>query len=105
MKRFGMTLMTVTAVLLVAGLGVKVTARPADTGGISGTIHFQGKAPVLHPIAMDKDPVCVSQQPEAVLPEDGRVNANGTLPNAFVYISKGTGNLSGHVPANSATLT
>jgi plastocyanin len=54
---------------------------------------------------MDKDPVCASEQSGTVLPEDGRVNPNGTLPNAFVYISKGTGDLSTHAPANAVTLT
>jgi plastocyanin len=105
MKKFGMAFMTVTAALLVVGFGAKVMARASDTGGISGTVHFQGKAPALRPIVMDKDPVCASQQSGTVLPEDGRVNANGTLPNAFVYISKGTGNLSLPAPANSVTLT
>ncbi len=39
-----------------------------------------------------------------MLPEYGRVSANGTLPNEFVYISKG-GNLTMLAPANSVTLT
>ena len=105
MKRFGIVLTFVTAALLAVGFGARVMARGSDTGGISGTIHFQGKAPALRPILMDKDPVCASKQTGTVLPEDGRVNSNATLPNAFVYISKGTGSLSGHVPANSVTLT
>ena len=105
MKRFRVALMTATAVLLAVGFAAKVMARASDAGGISGTVHFQGKAPSLRPIVMDKDPVCAGEQSGTVLSEDGRVNANGTLPNAFVYISKGSGNLSGHVPANSVTLT
>ena len=59
----------------------------------------------MRPISMAKDPVCASLHPEGVLPEDGRVNANGTLPNAFVYISKGTGNLSSAAPREPVTLT
>ncbi len=105
MKSFGIAFTAAIAALLTIGFGARVMARASDTGGISGTVHFQGKAPVLRPIAMDKDPVCAREQSGTVLSEDGRVNANGTLPNAFVYISKGTGNLSGHVPASSATLT
>jgi len=105
MKRFGIAIAVAAAALLAVGFAARVMARASDAGGISGTVHFQGKAPVQRPISMDKDPVCVSQQSGTVLPEDGRVNDNATLPNAFVYISKGTGNLSGHVPANSATLT
>jgi plastocyanin len=105
MKKFEMVCMSVATMLLVAGFGVKVAARAADAGGISGKIYFQGKAPALRPILMDKDPVCASEQSGTVLPEDGRVNPNGTLPNAFVYISKGTGDLSTHAPANAVTLT
>jgi len=105
MKEFSIACISLVAVLLVAGSSVKVAALAADSGRISGKVHFQGKAPALRPIEMDKDPICASEQPESVLPEDGRVNANGTLPNAFVYISKGTGDLSTRAPANSVTLT
>jgi plastocyanin len=105
MKRFGMAIMTVAALLVAASFGARVNARPADGSGISGKIYFKGKAPELRPISMDKDPVCASEQSGTVLPEDGRVNANGTLPNAFVYISKGTGNLTVKAPPNSVTLT
>jgi plastocyanin len=102
MKRFEIILATLAAVLLMAGLSLRATARPADNGSISGKIVYQGKPPVLHPISMEKDPVCA---PEAgpMLPEDGRVNDNGTLPNAFVYISKGAAKMS--APPNSVTLT
>jgi len=102
MKRFEIVLATMAAVLLIAGLSLRATARPADNGSISGKISYQGKPPVLHPISMEKDPVCA---PEAgpMLPEDGRVNDNATLPNAFVYISKGARKMS--APPNSVTLT
>lgn len=115
MRKFGTARMGVpTAVLrlaqgagllLIAGMGAIVMAGTSGGGEISGTIHFQGKAPTLQAINLDKDPVCVSEQSGTVLPEDGRVNANGTLPNAFVYISNGTGDLSAHAPANSVTLS
>jgi hypothetical protein len=107
------------ALLLVAGLNVMVnllarasmpemlqtSASAPGVSGIAGTVYFRGQAPQLRPILMDKDPVCVSLQSGTVLPEDGRVNANGTLPNAFVYVSKGTGNLLAPAPANPVTLT
>jgi plastocyanin len=109
MTKFGIACMCTVAVVLmvglVAGLGAKATARPADGGGISGKVYFHGAAPSLRPIVMDKDTVCASEQSGTILAEDGRVNANGTLPNAFVYISKGTGNLSIPAPPNSVTLT
>ncbi len=105
MKKFGIAFTMVAAALLAGGFGRAVMAGASGDGGISGKIYFHGKAPELRPILMDKDPVCASEQPETVLPEDGRVNSNGTLPNAFVYISKGTGNLTVPAPPNSVTLT
>jgi len=104
MKRFGTAFIIVTAALLAVGF-VRVMARASDSGSLSGTVHFQGKAPDLRPIVMDKDRVCANEQTGTVLAEDGRVNANGTLPNAFVYISKAAGNLSAAAPSNSVTLT
>ena len=95
----------VAAVLLAAGLSVlansavRASSRRAAQGGrdgeIAGKVYFKGEAPRLRRIMMDKDPVCASLHPEGVMPEDGRVNTNGTLPNAFVYVSKGAENLSG----------
>lgn len=116
--RMGFVSLMVVA-LLLAGSGFAVSspargnaktalqssANASGTGEISGKVYFRGNAPQLRPILMDKDPVCVSEQSGTVLPEDGRVNANGTLPNAFVYIAKGTGNLSATTPANPVTLT
>ncbi len=76
--------------LMLAAVGLVITAgAQSGQGNIAGRVNFQGKPPQLRPIVMDKDPVCVSEQSGAVLPQDGRVNANGTLPNAFVYVSKG----------------
>jgi len=106
MKRFGIALTIAAATLLAVGFVVRVMASASDTGSLSGTVHFQGKAPDLRPIVMDKDRVCANEQTGTVLAEDGRVNANGTLPNAFVYISKAAGsNLSTTAPSNSVTLT
>ena len=78
---------------------------PATGGRIVGVVNFRGEAPKFRPISMEKDPVCASEHEGPVLPEDGRVNANGTLPNAFIYIEKGTGDLSVPTPQNSESLT
>src|SRR5690348_13822475 len=95
-------------VLLAAGASVLANSRRAGQGGasgeIAGKVYFKGEAPRLRRIMLDKDPVCASLHPEGVLPEDGRVNANGTLPNAFVYVSKGTENLSGAAATEPVTL-
>lgn len=45
---------------------------------------------VLLPLDMKKDPVCVSENSATVYAQDGAVNSNGTLPNAFVYIKQGS---------------
>lgn len=103
------------AILLAAGVSVlansavRANSRRAAQGGgsgeIAGKVYFKGEAPRLRRIMMDKDPVCASLHPEGVLPEDGRVNTNGTLPNAFVYISKGAENFSGAAATEPVTLT
>lgn len=116
--RIGFISLSVVA-LLLAGSGLAVTSRArasaktvlhssattSETSEIVGKVYFRGKTPELRPILMDKDPVCASEQSGTVLPEDGRVNANGTLPNAFVYIATGAANLSAPVPASPVTLT
>lgn len=106
MKKFAMALTIVAFAFVAASLGAKIRGEQAAGGsGIAGKIYFKGKAPELRPISMDKDPVCASEQSGTVLAEDGRVNSNGTLPNAFVYISKGSGDLNVPPPPNSVTLT
>lgn len=93
------------AALVVTGSRAQMKGSAGSGGQISGKVYFHGKAPELRPFSMDKDPVCASELAGEALPEDGRVNSNGTLPNAFVYISGGSGNLSTPPPPNSATLT
>ena len=107
MKKVGIVvgIAMAAAAMLMVGLGTQARAGAAGEGGISGKVYFHGKAPELRPLSMDKDPVCASSQSGEVLPEDGHVNSNGTLPNAFVYISGGSGNLSTPAPKNSVTLT
>lgn len=93
------------ALTFVANVGAQVKAGVTSGNEITGKVYFHGKAPELRPISMVKDPVCASELSGEALPEDGRVNSNGTLPNAFVYVSKGPGNLSAPAPSNSVTLT
>jgi plastocyanin len=61
----------------------------ANSGTITGTIQFTGKAPKRIPIDMGQDPVC-SLAP-ANLTEQYVVD-NGGLENVFVYIKSGLGN-------------
>lgn len=117
--KFGMAYATLEATLLLVGVGFgrNVRARPVATpsrqagatesgaGDITGKVNFRGKPPQLHPLLMSADPVCASVQSGKALAEDGRVNANNTLPNVFVYISKGTGNLKMPAPTKMVTIT
>lgn len=117
--KFRMAYATLEATLLLVGIGFgrNVRARPVATpseqagakdsgaGDITGKVSFRGKPPQLHPLLMVADPICASEQSGKALPEDGRVNANNTLPNVFVYISKGIGNLKMSAPTKMVTIT
>ncbi len=62
----------------------------ATAAGISGIIEFSGKRPQTAPIDMSQDQDCAKMQAAAPkLDESLAVNANGTLPNVFVYLKKG----------------
>jgi hypothetical protein len=63
--------------------------NPATVGTITGRVGFEGGKPELHVIRMDADPGCAKGNSGRVYAEDGKVNANGTLPNVFVYVKSG----------------
>lgn len=65
-------------------------AQPA-TGSIIGKVIFQGAPPERRKLDMSADPVCTAKNPEPVLAQDGAVNPDGTLPNAFVYLKDVSG--------------
>jgi Carboxypeptidase regulatory-like domain len=89
-SRFFLTVILGAAMLaaLCAGVvGRFSTGAQASTGGtIEGTIHFEGTPPKRAKLDMGADPYCAGAHSEPVLAQDGAVNSNGTLPNAFVYI-------------------
>ena len=80
-------------------------AAAAGGGELAGKVYFKGSKPKLQAIDMMSDSVCASEQSGSVFAQDGEVNNNGALPNAFVYIKSGTGNLSVPTPHNSVVLT
>lgn len=110
----------VIAVLLMAGCGEKEPevgeqaeapaeqqATPIDqstVGSISGKISFEGTKPKLARIMMDQDPVCVQKHTGPVYTEDGMVNDDGTLPNAFVYVKTGAEKYTFATPTGSVEL-
>jgi plastocyanin len=88
--------------LLLLGAGCKKTSTGttepaknyttidwANSGTISGTIHFTGKAPQRIAIDMGQDPVC-SLAPSNLTEQ--YIVENGGLANVFVYIKDGLGN-------------
>ncbi len=67
-----------------------VPVDPATVGTLTGKVTFEGEKPKLKAIAMDQDPVCVKKHAAGPAHfEDGEVNADGTVPNVFVYIKEG----------------
>jgi len=57
---------------------------------IIGTITFDGKAPVLRPIAMDAEPVCAKKHAGHPVQNEMLVLGNGqTMGNVMVWVSKG----------------
>jgi plastocyanin len=57
---------------------------------ITGTVTFDGKAPVLRPIAMDAEPVCLKKHAgHAVQPEMLVLGTGNTMANILVWVSKG----------------
>src|SRR5437879_3511701 len=112
---------TIIAAFFLAGCGKKeteTTEQPATTteqqatpidqstvAEITGKVGFQGDKPKLSVIHMDQDPVCVEKhQGQTVHVEDGEVNANGTLPNVFVYVKEGADKYTFPTPTEPLTL-
>jgi plastocyanin len=76
----------------------------STVGDVTGTVKFEGEKPKLRAIMMDQDPVCVKKHTAPVYPEDGEVNANGTLPNAFIYVKTGAEKYTFPTPTDPVTL-
>jgi len=120
-KQKFLSILSILALLSLAGCGEKKTevseqpsqpAQPAPgvpvdaatVGEITGKVMFDGTKPKLARIMMDQDPVCVGKHKGPVYAEDGEVNANGTLPNVFVYVKEGAEKYSFPTPGEPAVL-
>jgi len=101
-KRSFLACGVVLAAALVAIVALVVSAAPGPstgasktapqaTGSITGRVLFQGTPPERRKLNMSADPVCETRNPQPTLAEDGAVNSNGTLPNAFVYLKNVSG--------------
>ena len=71
-------------------------AAAAGSASVTGSVRFEGTAPIQEKVKMAADPVCDQQHTEPVYLEDVVVNANGTLKNVVVFVKEG---LSGTFPA------
>ncbi len=69
--------------------GVYTTIDENTAGTITGTIHFEGKAPERIAIDMDQDPVCGAADNNYT---EQYVVHDGGLQNVFVYVKDGLGN-------------
>ena len=56
---------------------------------ITGTIVFDGKPPVMKPLAMDADPACAKKHSKPVLAERLVLGSGNTMGNVLVWVSKG----------------
>ncbi len=90
---------TFALVLAGCGTGSRKTSpaplappvNPATAASITGTVKFQGTAPVLRPIDMSAAPACVKANPSPVTPPVVLQGANGGLANVVVYVKSGLG--------------
>ena len=105
MKRVGLSMLVCLLPLLITGCGKTTPERtegpraaapvkptpidPSIVGTIAGQVSFAGRKPKVHVIRMDADPACTKGNSAPVYAEDGKMNANGTLPNVFVYVKSG----------------
>jgi plastocyanin len=104
-KKFGVLIAAISLIAILRPMSGRGRRGDADAGAVKGTIFFQGTKPHLPEISMAQDKVCASEQTGPVYPADGRVNGNGTLPNAFLYIKEGLGNHTYQPPSTPVTLT
>lgn len=87
-KRVSCALMLLL-LLLTAGRPTVCAQNQTADGKIFGTVRFEGTPPKPAPLSMSKDRNCESAHPAPAYSEDGQVNANGTLPNVFIFIKQG----------------
>jgi plastocyanin len=76
----------------------------ATVGEVTGKVTFDGAKPKQARIMMDQDPVCVKKHNGPVMAEDGAVNADGTLPNVFIYVKSGAEKYTFATPTDAVTL-
>ena len=72
---------------------------------ITGTVTFEGKPPVMKPLAMDADPACAKKHTKPVLSERLVLGSGNAMGNILVWVSKGVpAGKTFPVPKNPVTL-
>ena len=75
------------------------------TGEITGKVLFEGPKPKPVVLKMKTDPECQREnQGRTVYQQDGEVNADGTLPNVFLFVKSGTGHQHFRAPKQPVVL-
>ena len=76
--------------ILLLLLTILFTVSFTVAGNVNGKINFKGTAPKPQKIKMNADAKCVKlHNNKEVLSDAVIINANSTLKNVFVYVSKG----------------
>ena len=88
---FAAAFMVILALVAAAAPKNAKPPAPQATGSITGKVLFQGAPPERRKLNMSADSVCETKNTAPLLAEDGAVNANGTLPNAFLYLKDAPG--------------
>ncbi len=73
----------------IAAITVLAAAAPAAAGTITGTVVFEGKAPVMKAIDMGTDAVCDAKHGTPPRVEFLVLGEGQTLANVFVHVVKG----------------
>lgn len=72
---------------------------------ITGTVTFEGKPPVMKPLAMEADPACAKKHTKPVLSERLVLGSGNAMGNILVWVSKGVpAGKTFPVPKNPVTL-
>jgi plastocyanin len=83
-----------------------LSAVPALAGKITGTVKFEGQAPVLKPLETSGDPVCAAMHKDSPLPNEVLVLGPGqTMANVVVRVTKGAPAKDYPVPSEPVVLT
>ena len=77
---------------------------PATAANITGTVKFDGKAPMLSPIDMSAAPACVKANPTPAAPPVVVTGAHDALANVVVFVKSGLGHYRYPAPQTPVTL-